>query len=302
LKRRLCSIAVLFTLAASYEEQLTAKDKEIAQLKRLRSTAPGGAPTRTPGTSNAHKRRAETPTPTATDTPPPATQKTRGPKPKPRATEEATAAVASRNAKRVKQRLRQRLYDMMGAAATVLGGEVAFTWFVVVMVKSAVCKTGLVKRHIYLAKDVVKCMCDDEPLRKVLTKELDARRKPKMAQFRKAQFSGVSISSMDQLRFASLWTPGHGTFAKAQKEWEDLLAGQYCPSGPDAWAWATTRTEAEQRATGNAPEDIEEEEDDEDEDVDGEEETPSMRDQEEKVAASMELQALDLLAKEFPDA
>ena len=301
LKRRLCSITVLFTLAAAYEEKLAATHKEIAQLKRLRSTAPIAPGTRTPNASTARKRPAETPTPDAAGTPPPAT-KQRGAKPKARPDEERSAAAATAASKRNRQRLHQRAFGCMASLALTLGGgAMGVTWFVVMMVKSAVCPTGLVRRHIYLAKDVVKLMCDDEALRKVLTKELDARRKPKMAQFRNAQFSGVSISAMDQLRFASIWTPGHGTMAKAQKEWEDLLRGQYCPSGPDAWAWATTRTEEEQQATGNAPMDIEEE-DEEDEDEDRDEPANAAREEQEKVAAWVEPQALELLAEEFPDA
>jgi len=152
-------------------------------------------------------------------------------------------------------------------------------------------------------------MCDDEALRKVLTKEIDGRRRPKMAQFRNALFSGTSIAAVDRLRFASIWTPGHGTMAKAQKEWEELLGSNYCPNGPDAWAWATTRTEAEQRATGNAPVDQEDEDEDEEEEEveegqqDDDVATPkTARELEEEVAASMEPQAIELLSEEFPEA
>ena len=306
LNRRLCSITLLYALASAYEKKLDKMEKEIATQKRLRGTPTGlriGGIARTPGTSNANKRPADAPTPTAADTPPPPKKKT-GPAPKPRATEQETAAAAAANAKRNEQRRRKPVFDMMASAAAWLGGPQMFTRFFIMMLKSAVCATGTPKRNIHFDKTAIKLICDDEELSKKFIKELDKRRKPKMAQFRNAQFSGVSISAMDQMRFASIGTPGHSTMAAYQKQWEEALEQHWCPSGPDAWAWATTLSEDEQRAAGgNVPAIVVEDEDeDEDEDVDGGEVMESPRDKEEQVSASMEEQALKLLAIEFPEA
>ena len=40
--------------------------------------------------------------------------------------------------------------------------------------------------------------------------------------------SGVTIAAMDKLRFASIWTPGHGTMAKAMKDMEAKLEHVWC--------------------------------------------------------------------------
>ena len=52
-------------------------------------------------------------------------------------------------------------------------------------------------------------MLDDDDLRGFIEKKLDAKRRPAIAAFVNARLSGVSISAMEKLRFASIWTPGH---------------------------------------------------------------------------------------------
>ena len=180
LSRRLTSITVLYTLAAAYEEKLQERDAELARLRR-RQAMPGAAPPpSTPGAPNRHKRKTAPATETTAETPQPATQtKSAGRKPKERATDAAAAAAAEEAAKRKKRWWNLRIFWLMATAAEMLGGSTGLTLFVVMMIRSAVCKTGLVRRHIYLAKDVIKMMVDDQALYKVLTKTVDAKRKPR---------------------------------------------------------------------------------------------------------------------------
>lgn len=83
-----------------------------------------------------------------------------------------------------------------------------------------------------------------------------------MAAFRNAQFSGVSISAMDRLRFASIWTP------EVEEEEND--------------------------------DDDDDDGGDEGEEDAPPAKTP--RELQEEIAMSMEPQALELLSEEFPEA
>jgi ribosomal protein S18 acetylase RimI-like enzyme len=147
---------------------------------------------------------------------------------------------------------------------------------------------------------------DDPMLYAMFRKEVDARRMPTIAAFVNARLSGVSIAAMDKLRFATIWTPGHSTLAKAVKEMEKHISTTWCPNGPVA-SWGTTRTAEEQRRTRTADvpmdvedEDAEDEEDAADLDREVDEAMRAPPDEREAQAVSLEEQGLALLRLEFP--
>ena len=209
------------------------------------------------------------------------------------------------------RRLRLAVYTCLNLAALHLGGPAGLSLFMVMMLRSAVCRTGLVRRHIYFSADVLRMIVDDPALRRALTREIDGRRRPKLSAFQAARFNGVTFASIDRLRFAMNRAPGHSTLIKADKEWERMLERRFCPSGPSADAWWTTRTDDEQHASSAADRDLEEEaeEEDDDDDVDpavaraAEEAARAPADELDRAAEHaerMHLEALQLLRTEFP--
>ena len=216
-----------------------------------------------------------------------------------------TAEQKEENEKRWRRHFNWVMNGFISAAAAYAGGPAGFTLFFVYMLKIATCKTGARKKNIFVTKDVIKLILDDPMLYDMFRKEVDARRMPTIAAFVNARLSGVSIAAMDKLRFATIWTPGHSTLAKAVKEMEKHISTTWCPNGPVA-SWGTTRTAEEQRRTRTAdvPMDDEDEdaEDEEDADLDREvdEAMRAPPDEREAQAVSLEEQGLALLRLEFP--
>ena len=120
----------------------------------------------------------------------------------------------------------------MAAATTLLGGQAAFTMFIVYMIRCACCKPkrsdSIVKRHVYISSTFIALLLDDVDLCKTIAKELDKRRRPPIARFRHARLDGVTVAAMDKLRFASIWTPGHSTLSKEVQKWEEHLEKHWC--------------------------------------------------------------------------
>lgn len=208
--------------------------------------------------------------------------------------------------KRSRRRFNWVMNGFISAAAAYAGGPAGFTLFFVYMLKLATCKTGAWKKNIFLTKDVIKLILDDPMLYAMFRKEVDARRMPTIAAFVNARLSGVSIAAMDKLRFATIWTPGHSTLAKAVKEMEKHISTTWCPNGPVA-SWGTTRTAEEQQRTRTADvpmdvedEDAEDEEDAADLDREVDEAMRAPPDEREAQAVSLEEQGLALLRLEFP--
>eukprot|EP00966_Prymnesium_polylepis_P290155 6702764-Prymnesium_polylepis.1 len=79
-------------------------------------------------------------------------------------------------------------------------------------------------------------MCDDPAVRRKMEKELNKRRKPRIAQFAFAKIERLTQAGMDRLRFDMPWCPGHGTLAHWFKEFESALEKNWIPSGPTAGA------------------------------------------------------------------
>ena len=217
-----------------------------------------------------------------------------------------TAEQKEENEKRYRRHFNWVMNGFISAAAAYAGGPAGFTLFFVLMLKVATCKTGSWKKNIFLTKDVIKLILDDPDMYAMFRKEVDARRMPTVAAFVNARLSGVTISAMDKLRFATIWTPGHTTLAKAVKHMEKHISTTWCPNGPVA-SWGTTRTAEEQARTRTADVPMDEDEDDaEDADADLDREVDeAMRappDEREAQAVSLEEQALKLLRLEFPGA
>jgi len=161
---------------------------------------------------------------------------------------------------------------------------------------------NLKKKYRFFAPDTIKLILDDHDLFTAFKKEMDKRRRPPIAAFVTARLTGVSISAMDKLRFATIWTPGHTTMANAIREMEQSIQRDWCPSGPVA-SWGTTRTEQEQCAgAADTPEDDNEDEDDAE--LEGEVDAAMREERDdaahEEAALNIERQALDLLKVEFP--
>ena len=132
--------------------------------------------------------------------------------------------------------------------ALYLGGVPAMSIVFVALMRMALCHTNTWKKHSFLSSDVHKMLLDDPDLFEVFRKEMDKRRKPPVAAFVNAKLSGVTFAGMDKLRFATIWTPGHSTLAKAIRQQESAIEQHWCPSGPKP-SRGTTRTAAEQAAT-----------------------------------------------------
>jgi len=306
------SVAVLFSLAAAYEakidELISATPRRKKQTATPASQKPAAAPPPPPKKRAAPEPAADAETPANAETPPPAKKCGRKTKENPK---DGVAAAAARATARKGQRQRKPVFDWLACASIFLGGQAAFTAFFVYMVKSAVCKSKLPKRLRYLRADVVKQLLDDADVYKVVARELDKRRKPPIAKFRYAHLTGVTISAMDKLRFASTWTPGHSTLLNDLRKYEHHLEAVWCPLGPVP-SHGTTRSEAEQRADGaDGADGAERGADDEEDDCAPTEaevaeamagDGPTPRDEEEATAYDLEQQGLRLLAEEFPNA
>ena len=223
--------------------------------------------------------------------------------------ENQTERQQAEAADRKRQRSNLKMFSLCASMTVAAGGPLAFTLFFVYMLKCAVCHTNQRKKYIFVNGDVVKRILDDPELYAVFRKEIDNRRKPPITAFMHARLAGVSISAMDKLRFATIWTPGHSTLSDAVNALEKSIQEDWCPSGPVA-SWGTTRTEKEQTETGRtAPDSAEFEVSDADDaelerEVDAAmaEERDAASDTREASAANIERQALDLLRIEFPNA
>ena len=211
--------------------------------------------------------------------------------------------------KRTKSALNLKIYKLFAAALALLGGhQAALTLFIVGMIRASCTKSGLVKRHVLLSADVISLLLDDVDVCRKITKELDKRRRPPIARFRNARLDGVTVASMDKLRFATIWTPGHSTLSNEIKRWEAHLAKHWCRCSAKP-SRGTTRTAAQQAEAAEAEahlptdEDQEEEEDVAEAEVDAamDEDRDGDADATDDRAAQLQEQGLDLLAAEYPD-
>ena len=316
--RKLCSIATLHEICLWYNEKLREKDREVARL--LLAGRAGASKRGAPATATSRKRQSRIP---AEDGHGPQVEE-EGAVVDAFANEPAKRGAGGRkpqadtakpdSVKKRGRRLRLAVFTCMHAASLLLGGKAGLSLFIVNMIRSAVCRTGLVRRHVYLKDDVLRMLVDDPLLRKSLTRDIDARRRPRLASFQAARFSGTTYASIDRLRFAMIYAPGHSTMVNADKEWERMLKRRFCPSGPTADAWWTTRTDAEQQASADA-DCILEDEAGEEEDNDDADEDPAMEraaeeasraprdevDLRNEQADRIRKEGLALLKDEFPD-
>ncbi|KAL1515171.1 hypothetical protein AB1Y20_004239 [Prymnesium parvum] len=215
---KLVSIRKLFDLALAYEHKLAEASKQIpvkqsvpiagahaseAEHQSKRRRPEGNACER--GDSDRATARNQTdtnrPTNDATAAPDselvPTTARGRG---RGRQSESGKEKSCARS----RQRLHKHAFTILMTVVTLLGGQTAFTMFVVGMIRAACSKTGLVKRYVLLSKHVLNIMLDDGEVCRRLTKELDKRRKPPIARFRTARLEGVTIAAIDKLRFSSI--------------------------------------------------------------------------------------------------
>ena len=205
--------------------------------------------------------------------------------------------------KKRKRRKCFKAYQFVAMICACLGGTAGCTWFFVNMLRCALVRTKTLRKYVFLQNDVHKQILDDPELFAAFRKEMDKRRKPALSAFITARLTGVTIKGMDSLRFATIWTPGHGTLSAAMKDLENNLEANWCPSGPKT-CWGTTRTEEEQRAGEgiDTPEDVVGEEEEEEEelaaDVEAEIDAEAAAGEAER---DVEWQALSLLAREFPE-
>jgi len=177
------------------------------------------------------------------------------------------------------------------------------------MVRDAALKTGLTRTR-HLEEDVIDRMVEDEALGPKVVKAVDKARKPPIVRFVLARLRGVSISAMDKMRFASIWTPGHTTLSKAHKWFEEWVEHNWCPTGTTPCT-GTTRSPEEQQAAvdeeaarGGAPDTQ-----GEDEEVEAEadramaeeaEREPTQEEAKEATAESFAKQALELRSRALP--
>ena len=149
-------------------------------------------------------------------------------------------------------------------------------------------------------------MAEDPTLLKMMTKNVDASRKAPISRFRFAKVMRLTIASMDRLRFAMPWCPGHATMATDRKWFFRMFDRVWCPSGP-LHGVGTTECEAEQAATAEAAEKAAEAEEEEAEEAEAEEAEAAEAagsgvGRLDSGADAFEEQALALLALEFPKA
>ena len=198
----------------------------------------------------------------------------------------------------------------------MLGGHAALTAFLVYMIRCASCKTGLVRRHVLLSDDIIDQLLDDAQINRIVTKNLDKRRRPPIARFRHARLDGVTVSNMDKLRFASIWTPGHTTLSKDIKQWEQWLATHWVRCSAYA-SKGTTRTVEQQMEDARAresasSEDVEDEDEEAELEAEVDREMEGVQEQQDDDAMEQEQQGNDdlehlnqqglaLLRKQYPD-
>jgi hypothetical protein len=256
--RRLVSIASVFMLCLMYESIITSLKQQLnakpPPAKHVDATRPAGQ--RTARLPAGIRKKSPLNAPPPPNAPP---KRGRGRPPK------SNSAEARAEAEKMKERRhRKNMFDYVRVMRAGAGGtKAALTGFFIGMVRAAVLKTGLVARHVYLAKDVISRMYDDEDLAKVMSKEADKRRKPSVVQFVLANLRGTSTSAMDALRFAAMWIPGHSTFSAACKAFESNVVNNWCPCGPRAQR-GTVLSPEQQRATAEAAENAPAAEDEED--------------------------------------
>ena len=315
--RKLVSIRLLFALALGYEKQIAALKSDGAQSSSPPGATPDSSPGATPDSSapnsTDHARSRRQPSqkrpksasdaakrPRSAPTLPPGISK-RGRKAKPDSTPESAD-------RRRSQRARKRLFGWVGMMLAFLGGSKAeLTSFVVSMIKAALVPTGIVRRYVFLTSDVIARLLDDDRVAKVIYREVDKRRRPPISRFVLAAVKGCSTTSMDALRFACSWMPGHSTLSKAKQAFEKTLEQRWCPSGPVPSRGTTLSPEEQQREATSEAESAPDDED-EDEELEAEVDAamheppaePTPREVHEATAASFQQQALPLLAAQYP--
>ena len=294
-KGLLVSIAMLWRLAAGYEEVIAKKDTEIRNLKK-----------RLP-----RKKAALGATAVDEDETADAVDETPAAKPGPgRKVKYDTADAKREREARQRRRVRKCVFDLICAVAGLSGGTAGFTLFFVTMLKDTLCTRK--KKRIFLGRQVVDVILDDPDLHKMFARNLDKRRRPPISRFAAAHFTGVPIGAMDKMRFASIWTPGHRTYYKFMQEWEKTLDTCWCPSGPKH-STGTTQSAFQQSAqaadaamhAADAPDEVEDEIDEEQRQAEADAAMDAMDDDDgeescEKAMRGLEEQGLRLLKEEFP--
>ena len=192
-----------------------------------------------------------------------------------------------------------RAFSWLGSISALLGGPVQLTSFLILVLKDKY------RGNKGAVVDAIPRMLDDDVLRKKIENEQNKRRKCRIGQFMFAKIEWLTYASMDRLRFAMPWCPGHATLAKYMQTFLDALLKNWVPAGPTAGAGMTQMSEEEQTAAAEA-------------DSNGGDGMPTEADvqQEAEEALSsaapgggmmdsgvdvVETQALALLALEFPD-
>ena len=191
-----------------------------------------------------------------------------------------------------------RAFSWLGSISALLGGPVQLTSFLILVLKDTYRgKKGAVA-------DAIPRMLDDDVLRKRIEKEQKKRAKCRIGQFMFAKIERLTNASMDRLRFAMPWCPGHATLAKHMQTFLDALLKNWVPAGPTAGAGVTQMSEEEQAAAAEAEANGSDDVPTEDVQQEAEEELSSTAPGSgmmESGADVVETQALALLALEFPD-
>ena len=269
-------------LARAYEETIANLRKENAELRRLHTTH---------GPDNATSK--QTPPAQQQNEPPPA-QATDATK-----NQKKTGDTAGRSTGYART---TRAFNWLASISALLGGPVQLTTFLIMVLKRSHRARGKSRTNVVV--DPIARMLDDDDLRKQIEKEQTKRRKCRIGQFMFAKVERLTYASMDRLRFAMPWCPGHATLAKAMQTFLDALLKNWVPAGPMAGAGLTAMSDGAQEESAAAESEGDSNVDDEDLQKEAEElhrspETGTgMMD---SGADAVELQALNLLALEFPD-
>lgn len=147
-------------------------------------------------------------------------------------------------------------------------------------------------------------MAADPAILKLMSRIVDAARRPPIAKFRFAKVMRLTNAAMDRLRFAMPWCPGHATMANDRKAFFRMFDRVWCPSGP-LHGVGVAASEAEQEAAAaSADTAADAEAEAAEEDVAEEAEEAAAAEvgvgRLDSRADAFEAQALALLALEFP--
>ena len=295
-KGLLVSIATLWRLATGYEAVIAQKDDEIRNLKRRLPRKKTTAPQKTSDATDGHTDAAATGAADTTDETP-AAKARRGRKVK----NDTPEAKCEREAKQ-RRRVRKCVFDLLVAVAGLLGGNAGLTLFFVTMMRHTLCTRK--KKNILLAGNIIDLILDDQELKPKFARNLEKRRRPPISRFAAAHFTGVPISAIDKMRFASSWTPGHRTYYKFMKEWEKTMDTCWCPSGPKHSTGTTQSAFQQSVEVAHAPDEFENEVevDEEERQAEADAAMDAMDDDggSEKTMRELERQGLRLLKEEFP--